>query len=139
MKLDAIPVVAVSAPGPHAALTGNAGVVLREIAEKVRMLVDAGEASTIDLLAMPLTAADLDWLRESLGNGETHISLNAGGESRLDETSCPGVWWVTHHNGQGGVASAFIEVAVVPELVKAPIDDVAAGLDRLNLLISDLS
>ena len=56
MKLDAIPVVAVSAPGPHAALTGNAGVVLREIAEKVRLLVDAGEASTIDLLAMPLSA-----------------------------------------------------------------------------------
>ena len=87
---------------------------------------------------MPLTAADLEWLRESLGNGETHISLDAGGESRLDETSCPGVWWVTHHNGQGGVASAFIEVAVVPELVKAPIDDVAAGLERLDLLISDL-
>ena len=83
-------------------------------------------------------SADLEWLRESLGNGETHISLDAGGESRLDETSCPGVWWVTHHNGQGGVASAFIEVAVVPELVKAPIDDVAAGLERLDLLISDL-
>ena len=70
MKLDAIPVVAVSAPGPHAALTGNAGVVLREIAERVRLLVDAGEASTIDLLAMPLSAADLDWLRERLGAGE---------------------------------------------------------------------
>ncbi len=138
MKLDSIPIVSVPAPGLAAGLSGNAPVVLREIAQKVRRLVDAGEASTIDLLAMPLTAADLDWLRESLGNGETHISLDAGGESRLDETSCPGVWWVTHHNGQGAVASAFIEVAVVPELVKAPIDDVAAGLERLDLLISDL-
>jgi hydrogenase-1 operon protein HyaF len=139
MKLDAIPVVAVSAPGPHAALTGNAGVVLREIAEKVRLLVDAGEASTIDLLAMPLSAADLAWLRERLGAGEVRITLDAEGESSLNETSCPGVWWVTHRNAQGGVASAFIEVAVVPELAKAPIDDVAAGLDRLDLLISDLS
>lgn len=138
MKLDRIPIVSVPAPGLAAGLSGNAPVVLREIAQKVRRLVDANEASTIDLLAMPLTAADLDWLRESLGNGETHISLDAGGESRLDETSCPGVWWVTHHNGQGAVASAFIEVAVVPELVKAPIDDVAAGLERLDLLISDL-
>lgn len=139
MKLDAIPVVAVSARGPHAALTGNAGVVLREIAEKVRMLVDAGEASTIDLLAMPLSAADLDWLRERLGAGEVRITLDAEGESSLNETSCPGVWWVTHRTTQGGVASAFIEVAVVPELAKAPIDDVAAGLERLDLLISDLS
>ena len=111
MKLDRIPIVSVPAPGRAAGLSGNAPVVLREIAQKVRRLVDANE---------------------------THISLDAGGESRLDETSCPGVWWVTHHNGQGGVASAFIEVAVVPELVKAPIDDVAAGLERLDLLISDL-
>ncbi len=138
MKLESIPVVSAPAPGPSPGLSGNASVVLQEIAQKVRRLVDAGEASTIDLLAMPLTAADLDWLREVLGNGETHIRLDAGGESRLDETHCPGVWWVTHHNGQGGVASAFIEVAVVPELVKAPIGDVAAGLERLDLLISDL-
>ena len=138
MRPDSIPIVPVPVLDPLAGLSGNAPVVLREIAQKVRRLVDANEASTIDLLAMPLTAADLEWLRESLGNGETHISLDAGGESRLDETSCPGVWWVTHHNGQGGVASAFIEVAVVPELVKAPIGDVAAGLERLDLLISDV-
>ncbi len=138
MRPDSIPIVPVPVPDPLAGLSGNAPVVLRETAQKVRRLVDANEASTIDLLAMPLTAADLDWLRESLGNGETHISLDAGGESRLDETGCPGVWWVTHHNEQGGVASAFIEVALVPELVKAPIGDVAAGLERLDLLISDV-
>ena len=79
MKLDRIPVVSVPVPGRAAGLSGNAPVVLREIAQKVRRLVDANEASTIDLLAMPLTAADLEWLRESLGNGETQISLDAGG------------------------------------------------------------
>ena len=139
MKLDSIPIVPVPVPDLPAGLSGHAPVVLREIAQKLRRLADAGQTSTIDLLAMPLTAADLDWLRASLGNGEARIRLDTGGESRLDETSCPGVWWVTHHNPQGGVAAAFIEVAVVPELVKAPLDDVAAGLERLEQLISDVS
>ena len=139
MKLDAIPIVSLSPPASRAALTGNAVVVLREIVEKVRRLLDTAETSTIDLLAMPLNAADLEWLHERLGVGEVHIALGADGESSLTETSCPGVWWVTHHNAHGGVVSAFIEVAVVPELVKAPIGDVAAGLERLDLQISELS
>jgi hydrogenase-1 operon protein HyaF len=138
MKLEAIPIVSSSVPGPPAALSGNAPVLLREIADRVRRLIATGETSTIDLLAMPLSTADLDWLRERLGDGEIHISLDADGESTLNETNCPGVWWIMHHNPHGGVISAFIEVAVVPELVKAPIDDVAAGLERLDLLISDL-
>ena len=60
MKLDHISIVSVPVLGLAAGLSGNAPIVLREIAQKVRRLVDAGEASTIDLLAMPLTAADLD-------------------------------------------------------------------------------
>jgi hydrogenase-1 operon protein HyaF len=137
MKLDAIPVVSI-ATVPPAALSGNAPVLLREIADMLRRLIDSGETSAIDLLAMPLSAADLDWLRERLGEGEIRITLDADGESSLNETNCPGVWWVTHRNPGGGVVSAFIEVATVPELVKAHQDDVQDGLERLDLLISDL-
>lgn len=139
MPLDAIPVV-IAAVGPRAAeLSGNAPVLLREIAEMLRRLLATGETSAIDLQALPLTPADLDWLREQLGEGEIAVTLTADGESSFDETACPGVWWVTHRNPHGAVASAFIEVAFVPEVVKAHHEDVVSGLEHLESLISDLS
>jgi len=143
MPLDAIPIVVVNSAanqgGADTGLSGNAPVLLREIAELARRLLDSGESAAIDLRALPLTPADLDWLRETLGQGQVMATLEAEGESTLSETICPGVWWVTHRNEQGAVASEFIEVTFVPELLKAHPDDVAIGLEHLELLISDLS
>jgi len=136
MSLDSIPIHVVQPGEPG--LTGNALPLLRELLEMVRRLLDAGESSAIDLSALPLTPADLDWLREKLGAGEISVTLQANGESTLNETGCPGVWWVTHHNEQGAVTSQFIEVAFVPELVKAHPQDVAIGQEQLELMISDL-
>ena len=138
MSLDAIPVHVINAPPVESGLTGNAPPLLRELLEQVKRLLESGESSAIDLSALPLTPADLDWLREKLGEGEIAVTLQASGESTLNETTCPGVWWVTHHNEQGVVTSQFIEVAFVPELVKAHPQDVAIGQERLELMISDL-
>ena len=139
MKLEQIPVVAQYQPAPAAMLSGNARVLLGEIAECLQKLLERGESTTIDLLAMPLNATDLDWLRQRLGTGEVRITLDADGESTLQETNCPGVWWVQHHNPAGGVMSAFIEITPVPDLVRAHKDDMQSGLERLTLLIDDLS
>jgi hydrogenase-1 operon protein HyaF len=142
MPLDAIPIVVDSANKdvlPSPGLSGNAPVLLREITEYVRQLLATGESTAIDLSAMPLTPADLEWLRETLGPGEIVVTLNAEGESTLSETACPGVWWVTHRNEKGAVSSEFIEVAFVPELVKAHPEDIKIGLEHLDYLISDLS
>ena len=143
MSLDAIPVVVVNAgakqDGPDTGLSGNAPVLLHEIAELARRLLDSGESSAIDLRALPLTPADLDWLRETLGQGQVVATLEAEGESTLTETVCPGVWWVTHRNENGAVASEFIEVTFAPELLKAHPEDVKIGLEHLEMLISDLS
>ena len=138
MSLDAIPIHVINAPSIEAGLTGNAPPLLRELAEQVKRLLATGEASAIDLSALPLTPADLDWLREKLGTGEISVTLQANGESTLNETACPGVWWVTHRNEQGAVTSQFIEVAFVPELVKAHPQDVAIGLETLEFMISEL-
>jgi hydrogenase-1 operon protein HyaF len=139
MPLDAIPVVAVP-PGLHAGeLSGNAPALLREIAEMLRCLLAGGESSAIDLQALPLTAADLEWLRERLGEGEIAVTLKADGESSLNESACPGVWWITHRNQHGAVVSEFIEVGFVPEMVKAQREDVQIGLEHLEWLLTDLS
>ena len=143
MPLDAIPIVVLnakeSAVTADSGLSGNAPVLLREIAELGQRLLTTGESAAIDLRALPLTPDDLDWLRETLGQGQVMATLEAEGDSTLTETVCPGVWWVTHHNQHGAVASEFIEVTLVPELLKAHPDDVKIGLEHLELLISDLS
>lgn len=138
MSLDAIPVHVVNPPSGESSLTGNAPPLLRELADQVRRLLDSGKPSAIDLSALPLTPADLDWLRDRLGGGEIAVTLQANGESTLNETACPGVWWVTHRNEQGVVTTQFIEVAFVPELVKAHPEDVAIGLEQLELLLTEL-
>jgi hydrogenase-1 operon protein HyaF len=138
MSLDAIPIHVITPTPGEPGLTGNAPPLLRELAEQVKRLLASGEPSAIDLSALPLTPADLDWLHDKLGDGEIAVTLQASGDSTLNETACPGVWWVTHHNEQGAVTSQFIEVAFVPELVKAHPQDVAIGLETLELLISDL-
>jgi hydrogenase-1 operon protein HyaF len=147
MPLDTIPIVVVHGdvpPDPNAGLTrdalsGNAPAVLREIAEHTRRLLADGVPAAIDLHAMPLTPADLDWLSERLGAGEITVTLDANGESNLRETACAGVWWVTHRNEQGAVVSEFVEITFVPELVKAHHKDVAIGLEHLEMLLFDLS
>lgn len=137
MSLDAIPIhVAATAPA-DAGLSGNAPPLLRELLTGVRRLLSDAEPLSIDLTALPLTPADLDWLRDKLGQGEVHITLDANGESTLDETACPGVWWVTHRNEQGAVIAQFLEVAFVPELVRAQAGDVEIGSEYLELLIAD--
>ncbi|ODU01692.1 hydrogenase expression/formation C-terminal domain-containing protein [Thiobacillus sp. 65-1402] len=138
MSLDPIPIHAVNPPPGESALTGNAPPLLRELAAGVRRLLETGESSAIDLSALPLTPADLDWLQEKLGSGEISVILQAGGVSTLNETACPGIWWVTHRNEQGAVTAQFIEVAFVPELVKAAPQDVAIGQEYLELMIADL-
>jgi hydrogenase-1 operon protein HyaF len=136
MSLDAIPIHVITPPSGEPGLTGNAPPLLRELAEQAKRLLETGEASAIDLSALPLTPTDLDWLREKLGAGEIAVTLQASGESTLNETACPGIWWVTHRNEQGAVTSQFIEVAFVPELVKAHPLDVALGQENLELMIS---
>jgi len=138
LKLEKIPVVALATPAPAAMLSGNATVLLREISERVRQLLDDGQSAIIDLLALPLNAADLDWLRTQLGSGEVRATLDADGESVLQETQCPGVWWVQHHNPGGGVMSAFIEITPVPDLLRAHPDDIRGGQQRLTRLLEDL-
>jgi hypothetical protein len=139
VKLEHISVVAQYQPALAAVLSGNARVLLGEIAECLQKLLNRGESTIIDLLAMPLNATDLEWLRQQLGQGEVRITLDADGESTLQETNCPGVWWVQHHNPGGGVMSAFIEVTPVPDLVRAHKDDMQSGLERLTRLIDDLN
>lgn len=131
--------IRVTVVAPDSGLSGNAWPLMLEIADMVRRLLDNGECSAIDLSALPLTPADKAWLRDRLGAGQIRVTLDAEGSSNLDETACPGVWWVTHLDPKGRVLSEFIEVTLVPDLVKAHPEDIKIGLGYLEGVISQLS
>jgi len=136
MGIEQIPV---TVHRPEEGLTGNARPLLREIADLARALAETGQPGAVDLSALPLTPADKAWLKARLGSGQVHATLDAEGLSSLEETACPGVWWVTHRDARDRVMVEFIEVAFVPEILQAHPDDVKSGYDYLESVVSELS
>lgn len=137
MSIDSIP-VRVELPPPDG-LTGNALPLLIEIASQLEKLLATAQPHSIDLGALPLSEADKIWLKSQLGEGEIHSTLQAQGPSSIDETGCPGVWWISHRDEAGHVQSEFIEICHVPEILKAHPNDVQSGYETLKNRISDLS
>lgn len=112
--------------------TGNAPPILREIATALARLVDTGEATTIDLGALPFSAGDEKVLDAALGTGELTATLTALGTSQVTETGVPGVWRIDHYDQQGETLSRFIEVTFVPDILKSQRAEVEEGLARLE-------
>ena len=136
MSLNDIPVTVVA---PDSGLSGNAWPLMLEITDMVEQLLETGATAAIDLSALPLTPADKDWLKTRLGQGQISVRLEAEGLSTLDETACPGVWWISHRDPQGRVQSEFIEVTTAPDLIQAHVDDIKTGHEYLKGIVSELS
>ena len=128
--LDIIPIH--PAPSPAA----NAPALLQEIAAALDVLLLSGRRHCIDLGSLPLSPADRDLLRETLGTGEVRMELEALGNSRIEETGVPGVWWVRHFSEDGILLTESLEVCHVPEIVPADTTDIAIGLRRLRQRIA---
>jgi hydrogenase-1 operon protein HyaF len=127
--LDAIAVKIVHGSG---GVSGNATALMNELEKLLDAFVQRGEVASVDLRSLPLTARDHDELREALGVGAVVVRVDAIGPSDARETRYPGVWWVTHFDDAGSVVAELIEITPVPQIVVAPMEDVAAGLARLR-------
>lgn len=117
------------------ALSGNARPLLHELQALLTRYLETGQMGAIDLTALPLTPADLDWLETQLGQGEIQMTLESQGRSTLVETGLPGVWWIRHYNEAGGLLTQLLEVTEVPELARAHRDEMQRGRDHLDLLL----
>jgi len=111
---------------------GLVDALLMEVADLLRTLIADGRGGSIDLLGLPLSAACLAEVEARLGDGEICARLNVSGESVVRETSIAGVWWVRHADEAGNVVALLIEVAAVPEILKASRVDMERGLRRLS-------
>jgi hydrogenase-1 operon protein HyaF len=105
--------------------------LLMEVAGLLRSLIDNNEGGSIDLRGLPLSPSCIETLDRCLGQGEITVVLDAAGRSDIRETSLPGVWWTKHADGAGRVIAMLIEVAVTPEILRADLEDMKRGLDRL--------
>lgn len=102
-----------------------------EIGDLLRQLIEHGKEGSIDLLGMPLSPSCLAGLEQRLGRGEISVLLDAAGRSEIQETSFPGVWWTRHADETGQVIATLIEVTFVPDIVRANLDDMTRGHQRL--------
>jgi len=106
--------------------------LLTEISALMEDLVDRNIPGSIDLLGLPLSAACLALLAQRLGTGEIKVTLTAAGKSEIHETDFSGVWWSSHADETGRVVAMLIDVAYVPEILKANIDDLRRSNRRLR-------
>jgi len=115
--------------------TGNLLPLLHEIRHALQALVANGEASQIDLRALPMAPGEEQRLLDLLGQGEVRAELQALGRSEFRETRFPGVWLVTHYNTSDELMGRFVEIARVPELLVAPPEDIEEGRAALLALL----
>lgn len=118
-------------------VTGLADALLGEIADLLDTLANTGEPGAIDLRSLPMTDADRALLKDRLGAGEVHATLDVAGPSSVEETAIPGVWWVRHEGAGGMIANEHIEVTLMPQILMTQPDDLAAGRERLADLMAE--
>jgi hydrogenase-1 operon protein HyaF len=111
---------------------GNIHALLAEIAALLGKLAENGGSGFIDLKSLPLAPGEARQLHDILGRGEVTASIDALGPSEIIETRYPGVWRVLHRNAGGDITADLLEIAHIPEILKAHPDDVRTS--RLRVL-----
>jgi hydrogenase-1 operon protein HyaF len=119
-----------------AAGTHNVQPLLHEIRHALAQLLEQGKETVIDLRSIPLAPGEEAAIEETLGEGEVRAALSALGPSDFRETSYPGVWVVTHYNRDEQIVGKFVEVTSVPALLRSQTEDIAAGLQRLEVRLA---
>lgn len=108
--------------------------VLSEIATLLDALIEAGASGAIDLRALPMTDPQRERLRSLLGHGEVTANIESAGQSRIEETLVPAVWWVRHEGDGGAVAAETIAITRMPDILITHTDDMARAPSLLATL-----
>ena len=117
---------------PGSAATGNVLPLLHEVRHALQELLDQGTEAVIDLRAIPLGPGEEERIADTLGRGEVQVRMSALGPSEIVETRFPGVWLSTHRNEDGEVIGRYIEICLVPPLVRSQEADIRHGLQALD-------
>ena len=117
--------------------THNVQPLLHEIRHALAQLLEQGMETVIDLRSLPLAPGEEAAIEQALGEGEVRAVLSALGTSDFRETSFPGVWVVTHYNREEQIVGKFVEITLIPALLRSQTEDLVAGLQRLQARLTE--
>jgi hydrogenase-1 operon protein HyaF len=129
--------VTVATPAAHPADWGNTLPILHEVRHGLHRLSETGEATVIDLHALPFGPGDEERLLALLGHGEVEAQIDALGPTRVWESAFPGVWLLDHRNAEDERLALHIEISRVPEILRSQSEDIADAIVRLDARIAD--
>lgn len=136
--LDDINIMVIDTGAEEPDISNNVLAVLHEIQNLLDCLGRNGQCASIDLRSLPLNESEHHALKNFLGEDELSALLSAMGPTRIYETRFHGVWWLTHYNSNDELMAEFIEIATVPEILKAHPNDVKDAEERLNIELARL-
>lgn len=118
-------------------ITGNVTPIINEIRHALQKLLDEGEATIIDLRALPMGPGEEQQLESLLGIGEVTANIDAMGLSTVNETLYAGVWLVTHRNTEDAIMGKFIEITRYPSILESQTEDMRSALKALPDLLAE--
>lgn len=113
--------------------------LLHQVIAAIELLEAEGSESSIDIHKAPLTPEDRHAIRDALGRGEVLATVSCLGESSVDETAVPCVWWMTHRGADGQVCAESIEVCITPSLLTGDTDGLPEGIEFLRSRIAGIA
>ncbi|MCC8971106.1 hydrogenase expression/formation protein [Bradyrhizobium brasilense] len=110
----------------------NVLAVLAEIRERARVWRSGMRAHVINLTLLPMSAVDMAFLQQSLGNGPVQLIFRGYGTCRVQATGVRNVWSVQYFNSLDDVILDTVEVGDVPIVALAAEEDFEDSAERLQ-------
>jgi len=106
--------------------------IIEEVAHHVASRRPGDPARIINLSLLPLSPADAAHLGAVLAAGPVRILSRGYGNCRITSTVVSDTWWVQYVNGYGNPMVDSIEIADVPEVAVASIEDIGESAERIG-------
>lgn len=110
----------------------NAQPILAEIEEHCGSFRTTGQAHSINLTLLPMTVEDQVFLDEQLGLPTLDTLSRSYGKCAVRNSGVRDVWWVRYYNSMSTLILNSLEIADVPEVLRAAPEDLRDSHERLR-------
>ncbi|MGB5334711.1 MAG: hydrogenase expression/formation C-terminal domain-containing protein, partial [Woeseiaceae bacterium] len=114
----------------------NALAILVELEAQYPAFVAEGATHTINLTLLPLSDDELAFIDERLGQGPVDTLSRAYGKCQVSSTLTPNLWRVRFFNSMDTLILNTLEIADVPEAIRAAPEDLADSAQRLDDILT---
>ena len=113
----------------------NAPAILAELLDKSASFRPGTMAHVVNLTLLPHTPEDLDWLAEALGEGAVTVLSRGYGNCRITACAQAHVWRVQFYNSTDQLILDTYEVAAMPEVALAALEDLQDSAARIREVV----